>query len=68
MPRNAPVPMVVVEVWSEDLEAPLVSGLTKVQAGMVVDLSVTEPDQSEWAVLLPFDHASARWARAKRPG
>jgi hypothetical protein len=52
LPRNAPEPMVVVEARSEELEAPLVSGLTKVQAGMVVDLSASEPDQSEWAVLM----------------
>ena len=53
VPGNAPQPLlVIVEAVSAQLDAPLLSPLTKAQPTLAIDLAFEAPDQSEWARLV----------------
>ena len=52
VPENAPLPLlIVVEARSEHLPAPIFSALVEAQPDQTLDLSIDEPDGSEWAVM-----------------
>jgi len=53
VPENAPQPLLlVVEVRSEYLDAPLLSPVTPAKPTLEIDLTYEPPDQSEWATLV----------------